>query len=396
MIQKGRFSLSKLEFKAVSYLISKVKPTDQPGQTYKFSCYEFQELMQWVPETSYTNTKGMLQRLATKGWWVTLPNGKQSFVHWLYVVRMDPRDSTIEIKFHEDMEPYIIDLKRQHDEGKYITSWSLASIGPMKSSYSPRIYELLKSYVNNDSWIFGFNTGDENDLCQILAKIEMDAKNPNKERVTMPSSWKYFSAFCRSVLEPAKEEINKFTDIQMDYEGLKINPSTGVRTSSFSAIKMYMRRKTNHEMEDVKEELGSSYNWETSTSENASVIEKQFIAQGKLQEEKEKIEKKIVEESEIENKAEETPFPIFYTSMAKEGFNDTEIENLYHACVKWIVPGQIKRSFYDPWAQEYADHYLDWIKMTPNDTKTTKYKRLLAALYNDYDCVRNKKTQWDA
>ena len=30
-------------------------------------------------------------------------------------------------------------------------------------------------------------------------------------------------------------------------------------------------------------------------------------------------------------------------------------------------------------------HYYDWINATPEDTKTTKYKRLLASLVNDYD-----------
>ena len=63
IIQNSRMSLSLVEYKAILYLISKIKPDDEPGGIYVFNCKEFQALLKWNKEASYQNIKIMLQML---------------------------------------------------------------------------------------------------------------------------------------------------------------------------------------------------------------------------------------------------------------------------------------------------------------------------------------------
>lgn len=47
MIQKSKNSLGVVERKAVAYVLSKVKPDDNPNTVYAFDCQEFYQLMRW-------------------------------------------------------------------------------------------------------------------------------------------------------------------------------------------------------------------------------------------------------------------------------------------------------------------------------------------------------------
>lgn len=372
MIQQGRFSLTSLEFKAVSYLISKVNPNDQINKVYHFNCREFHDLMHWSPETNYRNTKGMLQRLADKGWWITLPNGQESYVHWIYLVHMNPGNGDISIKFHEDMAPYIMNLKKQHAEsGVYITSWDLESIGPMCHEYSPKIYELLKSYANNKQWKFEFGTGTERDIRILLAKTEVDPKNSDKRKVYIPKNWEQYGQFNRDVLQPAKEEINKYTDLMIDYEGRR-ETFAGEKCRKTSVIVFTINIKNDREKQEAEMHVLESY-------EQDGIIDIPNI-------------KPIPKD--MEDKANATPYPMFYLKLCKE-FTDDQIANIYSYCIRGLEPGKINRNFYDAWALDYVSHYYDWIKATPDDTKTTTYKRLLSSVANDYDGIRNIPSQWD-
>ena len=87
------------------------------------------------------------------------------------------------------------------ESGKLYTSYTLRYVLPMKSTYSIRLYELLKSYSkNNQSWWF------ELDQLRHL----LDCENYNR-----------FPDFRRYVLEPSVREINQYTDISIDVKLIK-------------------------------------------------------------------------------------------------------------------------------------------------------------------------------
>jgi plasmid replication initiation protein len=197
MIQKARFSLGVQEQRAVLYAISKIKPDDTYLKEYEFDIKDFYRVIGWNKQ-SYTEFKAMLKALSDKSWWITLPTGEESLVRWFTTARSNKKSGKVTVKFHEDMMPYLVQLAQGTD---FYTKYQLQYILPMSCTYSPRLYEILKSYqYNNRQWYFEIE-----DLKHLL-----DCKN-----------YERWPDFRRYVLEPAVAEINKYTDLAICYSLIK-------------------------------------------------------------------------------------------------------------------------------------------------------------------------------
>lgn len=229
MIQKARFSLSIQEQRTVLYAISKIQPTDTYLKEYTFEIKDFYNVIGWSNQ-SYTEFKAMLKALSDKSWWITLPTGEESLVRWFTTARSNKKSGKVTVKFHEDMMPYLVQLAQGTD---FYTKYQLQYILPMSCTYSPRLYEILKSYqYNNRQWFFEID-----DLKHLL-----DCKN-----------YERWPDFRRYVLEPAVAEINKYTDIAICYSVTK-NGRKVVK------VNFQMAGKTSSEIlktqREIAEELG--------------------------------------------------------------------------------------------------------------------------------------------
>lgn len=229
MIQKARFSLSVQEQRAVLYAISKIKPDDTYLKEYVFDIKDFYRVIGWSKQ-SYTEFKALMLELRNKGWYITLPDGSEPSVAWFSKVTPNKKSGKVKIKFDEDMMPYLIQLAQGTE---FYTKYQLQYVLPMSSQYSPRLYEILKSYqYNNRRWFF-----DIDELKHLL-----DCK-----------SYTNFSHFQRRVLDPAVEEINKYTDIAICYS-LTRNGRKVVK------VNFQMAGKTQSEIlkaqREIAEELG--------------------------------------------------------------------------------------------------------------------------------------------
>ena len=195
MIQKARHRLSTREQKCVLYAISKIKPTDTAFDEFIFDIKDFY-MMCGLTDDSYTELKGILKGLSDKSWWAEIDDqGTESLLRWFNTVRSNKRSGKVTIKFHEDMMPFLLQLTEQNT---FFTQYNLQYVLPMQSQYSPRLYEILKSYQkNNLEWFF------ETDRLKEL----LDCKNYDR--------WPDFRRFA---LEPAVKEINKFSDINIAYD----------------------------------------------------------------------------------------------------------------------------------------------------------------------------------
>ncbi|MCR2042680.1 replication initiation protein [Anaerosalibacter massiliensis] len=95
----------------------------------------------------------------------------------------------------KDLIPYILDLK------KNFTRYQIENILQLRSSYSVRIYELLKQYES-------------------IEERKINIKDL-REYLGIEEEYERFYDFERSVLKVSKKEINKFTDIKINYEKIK-------------------------------------------------------------------------------------------------------------------------------------------------------------------------------
>ena len=233
LIQQSRFTLTVQEQRMVLYAISKIKPEDEPNTEYVISLNDFYKVIGWK-NRSYTELKNNLKKLADKSWWVeTLSekgHKKETLIRWFSYIEIDYGSSDISLKFHEKMAPYIFQLVQS---GAFYTTYNLEYVLPMKSQYSPRLYEILKSYeYNNNEWYF-----DTDKLKKLL-----DCEN-----------YERFPDFRRKVLEPAVEEINLYTDLKIFYK-------TETKGRKVIRICFYMDKKTISEQREARdaraEELG--------------------------------------------------------------------------------------------------------------------------------------------
>jgi plasmid replication initiation protein len=205
MIQKARYNLNLMELRIVHYAISKIKPTNETFDLLELDLYELYDLCGLTHE-SYTAVKLMIQKLADKSWWIIVEDGGKeydSLVRWFNTLRIDKTTNKVLFKFHDDMQCYLLSLFERYQEygenyAKLMLKWTL----PMKSKYAVRLYELLKSYqVNNKEWWFQIDK----------LKHLLNADN-----------YKAYKDFRVRVLDPAVSEINKYTDISVEYKTNKI------------------------------------------------------------------------------------------------------------------------------------------------------------------------------
>ena len=199
MIQHARFSLSIQEQRCVLYAISKIKPEDTAFTEYTFELKDFYALC-GIEDQSYTRLKQTLKGLSDKSWWAVIDDkGTESLLRWFSTLRTNKRSGRVTVKFHEDMMPYLLQLATQaREQGVFYTQYGLKYVLPMRGQYSPRLYEILKSYQkNNREWFF-----DLDELKHLL-----DCQTYDR-----------WPDFRRRVLEPAIEEINQFSDLAVDFD----------------------------------------------------------------------------------------------------------------------------------------------------------------------------------
>ena len=151
-----------------------------------------------------------------------------------------------------------------------------------------------------------------------------------------------YSLFKRDVLEPAKEEINKYSDIRIDYEPLKYDLS-GVKHRGTSAIRFFITQ------------VSVDINKPEPKSEYPSVMD------------------------------------ILYGS----GITEAQIVALVDMLMERLVPGRIPKQNIDPWACDIINHYWRKIQATPEKTKSTPYFRLISDINYDNDGKIEAYSMWE-
>lgn len=204
LIQQNRFELSLTEQKTVAFICSMIKPVEAidkangvPFQLeYEFNIRDYCKVcgISYDSGKNYAEVKATLKRLRDRSMWLAMSDGSESLVGWLAKVNTNKKSGIAKIKIDEDLVPYLFDL------GQKFTQYQLYNILAMKSAFSVRMYELMKSYAFQKTKDF-----DIDELKRLL--MVEDVK-----------SYIRFPDFRRKVLEVAQREINELTDINIHFE----------------------------------------------------------------------------------------------------------------------------------------------------------------------------------
>ncbi len=193
VIINARYALTKNEIDIVLVLLTAIHKEDKDFKTYAFTMSELESRTdrQW----NSTQLKATIKGLMSKP--LELPNesGKGwAIVNWFTYFSFD--DGLISCRFEKALKPYLIDI-----QGRMILG-DVRHLLPMKSSYSKRVYLLLKEYAK-----FGVRKFETKELMEVLK---------------VPKSLLRYSQFKQKVLDRAKTDINKFTDLKVSFDEKKV------------------------------------------------------------------------------------------------------------------------------------------------------------------------------
>lgn len=204
LIQQNRFELSLPEQKTVAFICSMIKPIDAMDRAkgvpyqldYEFNIRDYCKVcgIDYDNGKNYADVKATLKKLRDRSMWVTLDNDDETVVGWLDRVTTNKRSGIAKVRIDDRLAPYLFDL------GQRFTQYQLYNILAMKSAFSVRIYELMKSYAFQKSKTF------EVDELKRLLMVD-DVKSYND-----------FGRFRHKVIEKAQEEINELTDLNIYFE----------------------------------------------------------------------------------------------------------------------------------------------------------------------------------
>ena len=382
LVQRCSFCPDLNESKAVLYLISKIRPDDAPETTYVFDAREFKSLL---PRRSFSKraAEAILRKIADSA---ILPVDGRAPLRWFDIVSTDDETGSVTVRFCREMREYLFNLRgREKGEKGFYTAFSLRSVMPMRRRYSLRIYEILRSYVlNNSRWTFENGTGSKYDLQMLIAPVARDAESGRRAQ-RIPRGWRNWAIFRRDVLDPAVEEINRYTDIKVAYAGRR-EDICHRRTASISCVEFYMVKKTDSEQQRTDELIDARYARFEQHAVPDTVGKDFFDAHAKCLEH-DRLQKVMLADDELYDRYVATRHPALFGELVGErgaDFDEAKLELLYNTAIETHAYG-VPEHRLELFAVDLILYYYDIIAATPEETKSTTFKRLLSCVRRDYD-----------
>lgn len=192
IIQKSRDNLTTKQLKILAFFISKIKREDEANTLYISSIQEYCRVsnIDYTSGNNYKDIRKSIKDIADRSIWIE-QDGIDILLRWFDKIHIAKKSGLISVRFSEDIHPYLFELKERY------TAYSLANILPMKSKWAIKLFELLKSYEYTHN--------------PIPFEVEELKKLLGAEKYTR------FPDFRRYVLNKAKDDINTYSDYEIDY-----------------------------------------------------------------------------------------------------------------------------------------------------------------------------------
>ncbi|WP_456470807.1 replication initiation protein [Caminibacter sp.] len=205
IIIRARYKLNPLSLKFITALIAGLKRGDDVNELYIFKVNDFKELTGLKRKDLYWAVKEAVKELLEKPIYIPKGNeGDNSFLmlNWVSSAEYKEGEGFVEFEISKKLRPYLLEAQKK------FLKYRLENILPLKSSYVIRLYEILKDWLE-------LNARYGNKAEKIVSVDEF------REMLEIPKSYQYSSGIKLRILEKAKKEFEKHTDILFDYDELK-------------------------------------------------------------------------------------------------------------------------------------------------------------------------------
>lgn len=183
--------------KTARFILSLISPNDKDLRIYTVRIDALKRYLGIKENTRwgafYSRLKDTAQKLNAAPIEIRKPDGKYLVAYLISGYEVDTTKGTITFEISGLLKPYLLELKKNY------TSYLLAYIPKLKSSYSIRLYELLYQYRKIGKRHF--------ELVDLQKKIG--------------SSYKLYGDFKRKVILQAQKDLKKHTDIAFAFAEIK-------------------------------------------------------------------------------------------------------------------------------------------------------------------------------
>ncbi|MBF0465628.1 MAG: replication initiation protein [Nitrospirae bacterium] len=192
---EARYKLTVNEQKLILWLISKIEPDDEDFKIYTLKITEFMDMLGIEHKGTYAEVQEITYRLMEKVLQIKEPAGLLQ-IAWFSSAQYFDGKGYVELEFSPKLKPYLLGLKER------FLSYRLQNVIQLKSSYSIRIYELLKQYEKIGTRIF---------------KI-----SEFKKMLGLGNEYPLYSHFKERVITVAQKELKVQTDISFEFREIKL------------------------------------------------------------------------------------------------------------------------------------------------------------------------------
>lgn len=195
---EARYSLTLQEQRLILWVVSQIEPEDTDIDGFSIPIKELARFLGVERNKNiYKQMEAITRGLVTKG--VEVRNlEKETLLQttWLDHAFYRFGEGIVEIAVSDKLKPYLIELN------KHFTSISLRVAVSLKSSYSIRIYELLKQY-------------------QKIGQREITVADLRLYLGIKPKQYEKYAWFKRRTVLSSQQEINAKSDIHFEFEEIK-------------------------------------------------------------------------------------------------------------------------------------------------------------------------------
>jgi len=191
LIDKARYELTLTQQRLILYTVAHINVSDEDFKDYDIPVAELIEKTgssHWL----YHELKREAEGLLKKPFFIETEDGGWFGTNWFSGLRYLPGQGIVRVHFDPFLKPYLLKLKER------FTMYMLKYVLPIRSSYSVRIYELLKQHENFGKRYF--------DLQEFKTLLMIENK----------PSFKQYGHIKFCILKPARKEINEHTDLEVD------------------------------------------------------------------------------------------------------------------------------------------------------------------------------------
>jgi plasmid replication initiation protein len=195
----SKYDLNLSEMRLILEAVHNVEKDDIDFKEYEIDVEAFLQLVDSKNVSEYSRVKEFCKTILSKPLEIPRGEGKYMWCNWFSNIEYDEKKRKINYSFDPKLKPYLIELKEK------FTRFDIRILLKFKSFYALRIYMLLKTEI----W-----KGNE---VEYIVKVD-----EFRQMLKLEDKYTLYGHFKSRVLDIAKKYINEVSDIEMDFEDIKV------------------------------------------------------------------------------------------------------------------------------------------------------------------------------